>query len=334
MSNRILRRPMFRMGGSANEGITSGLDKPKDNRIGFADGTTKERLLEAMGQAPQGQSFNNFLINTGLDLASRPASGNIFSQLATSAKEPFQQFQKSSQAEQNLLRQVGLEAATMDIGAEKTAAAAELKEKNAMERLTTKIQAEKDLYNLEKKDSVDALILQEANRLIENREYNNYAAATNAATWTFKQSAEYKDKNIGGIISKNDLKKPEAFAKKQGKKQGEGTVYYDPYADRVLEIKKNDEGDFVLVPISSTSEVPDKNIEATTELGDGDGITNYKYPRGSKEFLDQQGALRYAINEARGTIPEQQAGTSTYNLRMTPKQNKDYQEYLRQSKNK
>ena len=62
MSNRILRRPMFRMGGSANEGITSGLDKPKDNRIGFADGTTKERLLEAMGQAPQGQSFNNFLI--------------------------------------------------------------------------------------------------------------------------------------------------------------------------------------------------------------------------------------------------------------------------------
>jgi len=325
---------MFRMGGSANEGITSGLDKPKDNRIGFADGTTKERLLEAMGQAPQGQSFNNFLINTGLDLASRPASGNIFSQLATSSKEPFQQFQKSSQAEQNLLRQVGLEAATMDIGAEKTAAAAELKEKNAMERLTTKIQAEKDLYNLEKKDSVDALILQEANRLIENREYNNYAAATNAATWTFKQSAEYKDKNIGGIISKNDLKKPEAFAKKQGKKQGEGTVYYDPYADRVLEIKKNDEGDFVLVPISSTSEVPDKNIEATTELGDGDGITNYKYPRGSKEFLDQQGALRYAINEARGTIPEQQAGTSTYNLRMTPKQNKDYQEYLRQSKNK
>ena len=336
MSNRILRRPMFRMGGSANEGITSGLDKPKDNRIGFADGTTKERLLEAMGQAPQGQSFNNFLINTGLDLASRPASGNIFSQLATSSKEPFQQFQKSSQAEQNLLRQVGLEAATMDIGAETAAAAAALKEKSAMERLTTDIQAKKDLYDLERKDSVDTLIKTAAvDGLIQNGGmYNNLNTSTNAANWTYKESSEYKDKNIGGIISKNDLKKPEAFAKKQGKKQGVGTVYYDPYSDRVLEIQKNDEGDFVLVPISSTSEVPDKNIEATTELGDGDGITNYKYPRGSKEFLDQQGALRYAINEARGTIPEQQAGTSTYNLRMTPKQNKDYQEYLRQSKNK
>ena len=26
---RTLRRPMFRMGGSTNQGITSGLDKPK-----------------------------------------------------------------------------------------------------------------------------------------------------------------------------------------------------------------------------------------------------------------------------------------------------------------
>ena len=27
--NRTLRRPMFRMGGSTNEGITSGLDTPR-----------------------------------------------------------------------------------------------------------------------------------------------------------------------------------------------------------------------------------------------------------------------------------------------------------------
>ena len=27
--NRTLKRPMFRMGGSANEGITSGLDQPR-----------------------------------------------------------------------------------------------------------------------------------------------------------------------------------------------------------------------------------------------------------------------------------------------------------------
>ena len=34
MNNRVLKRPMFRMGGSSNEGITSGLD-----RVGYKDGS-------------------------------------------------------------------------------------------------------------------------------------------------------------------------------------------------------------------------------------------------------------------------------------------------------
>ena len=29
--NRVLKRPMFRMGGSSNEGITSGLSSPRQN---------------------------------------------------------------------------------------------------------------------------------------------------------------------------------------------------------------------------------------------------------------------------------------------------------------
>ena len=335
--NRTLRRPMFRRGGSA-EGITSGLDKPKDNRIGFANGSTKERLLEAMGQAPQGQNFNNFLINMGLDLASRPAGGNIFSQLATSSKEPFQQFQKSSQAEQNLLRQVGLEAATMDIGAETAAAAAALKEKSAMERLTTDIQAKKDLYDLERKDSVDTLIKTAAvDGLIQNGGmYNNLNTSTNAANWVLRESTKYKDKKVGGVLTQKNINQSEKFAKDQASKEGVGTVYYNPFQDIVLEIQKNDEGDFVLVPISSPSEVPDKNIEAKTELGDGDGdgITNYEYPRGSQERVDQQNALRYAKNKAKGTIQEQQAGTSSYDLRMTPQQNRDYQEFIKQNQNR
>ena len=31
MANRVLNRPMFRMGGSTNEGITSGLGTPRQN---------------------------------------------------------------------------------------------------------------------------------------------------------------------------------------------------------------------------------------------------------------------------------------------------------------
>ena len=38
--NRTLRRPMFRIGGSVAEGITSGLDQPQPtaSRVGFSSG--------------------------------------------------------------------------------------------------------------------------------------------------------------------------------------------------------------------------------------------------------------------------------------------------------
>ena len=104
--NRTLRRPMFRIGGSA-EGITSGLDVPKLNasRENFQNGgdDLESRYSRAMDfirskQAPRRSDFNDFLINMGLDLVSRPRSGNIFQQVATSAREPFAQFQASKSA--------------------------------------------------------------------------------------------------------------------------------------------------------------------------------------------------------------------------------------------
>ena len=99
---------MFRMGGSA-EGITSGLDMPKTNesRENFQNGNTdmESRYNRAMDfiqskQQPRSSNLNNFLISMGLDLVSRPTSGNIFADVATSAKEPFAQMQaaKASRA--------------------------------------------------------------------------------------------------------------------------------------------------------------------------------------------------------------------------------------------
>ena len=107
--NRTLRRPMFRIGGSTGEGITSGLDMPKTNasRQNFQNGNTdmESRYNRAMDfiqskQQPRSSSINDFLISTGLDLVSRPTSGNIFADIATSSKEPFAQMQaaKTSRA--------------------------------------------------------------------------------------------------------------------------------------------------------------------------------------------------------------------------------------------
>ena len=163
--NRTLRRPMFRMGGSAGEGITSGLAprqgynlagivKPKNfggsdaewqarlqklkelgiidaqgNRVGgpiknivpdntgstgstIGDGTDtksiidrateRKSILDAIYPRSKTDSMAgaNFLMNWGVDLASRPRSGNIFQQAATSAKDPLLRFQEEKLMEQ------------------------------------------------------------------------------------------------------------------------------------------------------------------------------------------------------------------------------------------
>jgi len=89
--NRTLRRPMFRMGGTT-EGITSGL-----SRQGYhgTDNAADQRVQ----QAPK-TGMRDFLINFGLDLASRSPSGSIFSTAAESAKDPFKQYQAGKAAQE------------------------------------------------------------------------------------------------------------------------------------------------------------------------------------------------------------------------------------------
>ena len=179
--NRTLRRPMFRMGGSAGEGITSGLAPRQGYFFGgsstLADKAAQsERELEALkkkkrlsnpfanpggtgnqpftnpggtggtggstvtslGSGQPGGTFvgggagstigggaqskwaekmnildtmyprsktnsmagPNFLMNWGIDLASRPRSGSIFQQAATSARDPLLRFQEEKLMEQ------------------------------------------------------------------------------------------------------------------------------------------------------------------------------------------------------------------------------------------
>jgi len=91
---RVLKRPMFRIGGPANEGITSGLAP----RQGYALSTT-ERLREAAGQQPD-TSLSQFMIDWGLNMASATPSGSILSTGAEQAKEPFQRFKESKRLEE------------------------------------------------------------------------------------------------------------------------------------------------------------------------------------------------------------------------------------------
>ena len=91
--NRVLKRPMFRIGGSAGTGITSGLDQPqkmaKGGRIEYQQGSTPNFQF---GGVP------GFLTSFGLNLLSTPPQGNIFQTAAVAAKDPFNLLQ-AQQAE-------------------------------------------------------------------------------------------------------------------------------------------------------------------------------------------------------------------------------------------
>ena len=121
---RVLKRPMFRLGGPANEGITSGL-----GRQGYDNGGVtrrKEMLMQGMGQQPD-TSLSQFLIDFGLDIASRPPQGSIFSTAAAAAKDPYAGYKASKAARAGLEQKVGL-----------TAAEAEMSHQDRMKELALK----------------------------------------------------------------------------------------------------------------------------------------------------------------------------------------------------
>ena len=119
--NNLYRRPMFRKGGSAGGGITSGLQSPRQgykkpgtvqqndlSKVDLAD-MNMQQIKDLASQMaykappmPANRARNDFLIDFGLDLASRPSAGSGFGGLLTtaaqSAKEPFKNFKSSSAA--------------------------------------------------------------------------------------------------------------------------------------------------------------------------------------------------------------------------------------------
>ena len=116
--SRILSRPMFRKGGSAGEGITSGL-APRQGYATNENNTVKQDDLSKIDlrnmdmqqikdlsdrmafQAPPmapDNSLRDFKIDFGLDLVGRTPGGNIFQTAALAAKDPFKRFQASKAA--------------------------------------------------------------------------------------------------------------------------------------------------------------------------------------------------------------------------------------------
>jgi hypothetical protein len=136
MMKRILKRPMFKMGGDVeNVGIMDNMRQRYESGTGSAGvqipnmkpGSTQitmdyskpqglpmdSRLAQRMqliNQLAPGPNLNQFLIDFGLNLASTPPRGNILSTAAGAAREPFGRFMDSAQRSQQTKAALALEA--------------------------------------------------------------------------------------------------------------------------------------------------------------------------------------------------------------------------------
>ena len=95
--SRVLSRPMFRRGGSADEGITSGLRKNFEvggweTKVMPTKGEMS-RFRDLLGPRAPDTSLSDFLMNWGVNLVGNAPSGNILQTAAAEAKAPLERFQ-------------------------------------------------------------------------------------------------------------------------------------------------------------------------------------------------------------------------------------------------
>ena len=101
--SRILKRPMFRMGGSTeNVGIMDGM------RQRYQKGDRVDQILSELDKrAPRvGPDVYDFLQNFGLNILSNPSQGNIFQTAAVAAREPALMLQQGRAARAAERRQI------------------------------------------------------------------------------------------------------------------------------------------------------------------------------------------------------------------------------------
>ena len=121
MINRTLQRPMFRIGGSAGTGITSGLNTPKRGRVdgpgGYAGDENKiarmqteaDFLRENMPKYPKGDPYptaekypykaSDFFMGLGQGILAQPGGQPIFQTIGKAAGLPLQNLTKAQMAD-------------------------------------------------------------------------------------------------------------------------------------------------------------------------------------------------------------------------------------------
>ena len=146
---RILKRPMFRMGGDVeNVGIMDNMrnryQEPTSNPVGSPGDNRLQRKMQLINQLSPGPNLNQFLIDFGLNLASGVPRGNILSTAASAAREPFGRFMDQSQKS----------------GQTKAALALEALDDKDLDKIEELIPYYMDVYNIDE-DAAKKMIIEE-----------------------------------------------------------------------------------------------------------------------------------------------------------------------------
>ena len=237
---------MFRKGGSAEGGITSGLQSP---RQGYAqpgsvqkNDSSRQRIIDAMGMAPPKRNFNDFLINFGLDIASRSPQGNIFQTAAQAAKEPFDKFQTARAGQAAFDDKLALGA--YDVVKGEQSAEKDFEQKKDLIRLESELNPK--LKKVFREEIPEVRINEYAGSLEENDfdfiKNNAREIASDIVTYNV-----FKEKNPDSSPAKKDFRGilPYEYDKKSGKPVPNyetitvGQVFYNPedglFYERVAE---------------------------------------------------------------------------------------------------
>jgi hypothetical protein len=244
--NRTLQRPMFRIGGSAGTGITSGLDQPRKQ---YKEGTMPAGMFQATG-------LPGFLTSFGLNLLSTPPQGNIFQTAATAAQDPFRRLQAS-------------QAAAMKTASDRAFARELSQEEREFEegQLEKKLAAQKEIAGMKTTDTTERI------QAIADTKYDGDTIKAqrevNFATETYPNLvSEYGQESVAtSVIDSSGLQKPKdinRFVKQNP--QLARQVVYDVRTGKAMRFAKDQTGKFALIPadsadIDTTGEgMPDPNI--------------------------------------------------------------------------
>jgi len=251
---RVLKRPMFRLGGNTDQGIMSGVVP----RQGFAESGMAQDYEEKLAllnrvALPPDRSRSDFMIDWGLGMVSGTPRGNVLATAAEQAKEPFQRYRQAQAQRAEMGTKLGLSAATSAMAhsdkMKQIAAAAEAKTvDDSLETLTA--------YYLD--------------------EYKDYFVAKNRANFDLNirnQIANaFGDSQVGGIIEQgvqlgptntDKGKSQEKWMKQNSSKVGQ--VFYDindgQIKQLILQPGTNTLGLKVINPASLTGMVPDTETQ-------------------------------------------------------------------------